>query len=160
VRYQALRTRPDITPQPVLDIDRTAAYELLTQAWSESETVFTDPATAARIVATYGIQVPAAEVVTEVETAIEAAEDLGYPVALKLIARDVVHKADTQGGRGHPRGSTRRTIRPAADVWTGRGTGRSAAGRGLPLGTYPPTYGGLASSSATSPAFVSWTSTH
>jgi len=97
VRYQALRTRPDITPQPVLDIDRTAAYELLTQAWSESETVFTDPATAARIVATYGIQVPAAEVVTEVETAIEAAEDLGYPVALKLIARDVVHKADVGG---------------------------------------------------------------
>ena len=97
VRYQALRTRPDITPQPVLDIDRTAAYELLTQAWSESETAFTDPATAARIVAAYGIQVPAAEVVTEVETAIEAAEDLGYPVALKLIARDVVHKADVGG---------------------------------------------------------------
>jgi len=97
VRYQALRTRPDITPQPVLDIDRTAAYELLTQAWSESEAAFTDPATAARIVATYGIQVPAAEVVTEVETAIEAAEDLGYPVALKLIARDVVHKADVGG---------------------------------------------------------------
>ena len=97
VRYQALRTRPDITPQPVLDIDRTAAYELLTQAWSESETAFTDPATAARIVATYGIQVPAAEVVTEVETAIEVAEDLGYPVALKLIARDVVHKADVGG---------------------------------------------------------------
>ncbi len=97
VRYQALRTRPDITPQPVLDIDRTAAYELLTRAWSESETAFTDPATAARIVATYGIQVPAAEVVTEVETAIEVAEDLGYPVALKLIARDVVHKADVGG---------------------------------------------------------------
>ncbi len=97
VRYQALRTRPDITPQPVLDIDRTAAYELLTQAWSDSEAAFTDPATAARIVATYGIQVPAAEVVTEVETAIEAAEDLGYPVALKLIARDVVHKADVGG---------------------------------------------------------------
>ena len=97
VRYQALRTRPDITPQPVLDIDRTAAYELLTRAWSESGTAFTDPATAARIVATYGIQVPAAEVVTEVETAIEVAEDLGYPVALKLIARDVVHKADVGG---------------------------------------------------------------
>ncbi|MFX0003988.1 MAG: acetate--CoA ligase family protein [Candidatus Hodarchaeota archaeon] len=42
-----------------------------------------------------GIPVPAQNLTTSKEETISAAEDIGYPVVLKLIAEDIVHKSDT-----------------------------------------------------------------
>src|SRR5262245_22491025 len=49
---------------------------------------------AKRLLADAGISVPAGRVVDSVEAALAAADELGYPVALKLTATDLLHKSD------------------------------------------------------------------
>ncbi|RYH01264.1 CoA-binding protein [Salipiger sp. IMCC34102] len=46
------------------------------------------------ILAGYGVSIPAATLTTTVEAAVEAAESCGYPVVLKGVVGDVVHKSD------------------------------------------------------------------
>ncbi|MFX1317276.1 MAG: acetate--CoA ligase family protein [Promethearchaeota archaeon] len=42
-----------------------------------------------------GISIPAQKSTTTIDETITAAEDIGYPIVLKLIAEDIVHKSDT-----------------------------------------------------------------
>ncbi|MHA2472618.1 MAG: acetate--CoA ligase family protein [Promethearchaeota archaeon] len=42
-----------------------------------------------------GIQVPSQKLATSKEETVSAAEEIGYPVVLKLMAEDIVHKSDT-----------------------------------------------------------------
>ncbi|MFX1409416.1 MAG: acetate--CoA ligase family protein [Promethearchaeota archaeon] len=42
-----------------------------------------------------GISIPAQKLTTSIDETISAAEDIGYPLVLKLIAEDIVHKSDT-----------------------------------------------------------------
>ncbi|MFX0005216.1 MAG: acetate--CoA ligase family protein [Promethearchaeota archaeon] len=42
-----------------------------------------------------GIHVPAQKLTTSKEETISAAEDIGFPVVMKLMAEDIVHKSDT-----------------------------------------------------------------
>jgi acetyltransferase len=45
----------------------------------------------------YGIRVPPFRVVESVESAITAATEIGYPVALKVVSEEVLHKTDAGG---------------------------------------------------------------
>jgi acetyltransferase len=42
-----------------------------------------------------GILVPSQKLTTSQEETISAAEDIGFPVVMKLMAEDIVHKSDT-----------------------------------------------------------------
>jgi len=53
----------------------------------------TEPETK-RLVARYGIQVSREQLCPTLERAIEAAEAIGYPVALKAVCRELVHKSE------------------------------------------------------------------
>lgn len=56
-------------------------------------------ADAVALLAVYGIPYPAHAVATSAAEAVDSAERLGYPVVLKVISRDVVHKSDAGGVR-------------------------------------------------------------
>ncbi len=56
-----------------------------------------DEAGAKALLATYGIGVPAGQVVATAGEAVAAAEALDYPVALKILAEGVIHKSDMGG---------------------------------------------------------------
>lgn len=56
-----------------------------------------DEAGAKALLATYGITVPEGRVAGTAEEAVAAAQVLGYPVALKVIAEGVIHKSDIGG---------------------------------------------------------------
>jgi acetyltransferase len=45
----------------------------------------------------YGIRMPDGGLAADAESAVEVAEKVGYPVALKLVAEDVTHKTDVGG---------------------------------------------------------------
>lgn len=102
-RYQQLISRPDLTPTPVANVDAEQARALLKAAWEQSGgqenggQLFLDAETAAQVAAAYGIRVPASELAATAEDAVAIAEKIARPVALKLIAPDVVHKADVGG---------------------------------------------------------------
>jgi acetyltransferase len=95
--YRRLRTRPDLTPAPINDVNREAAYALLRAAWERNGASFLDAETAAQVVGAYGVPIPHSGIATRPEEAVAIAEKSGYPVVLKLIAPDVVHKADVGG---------------------------------------------------------------
>ncbi|MBD3368703.1 MAG: CoA-binding protein [Candidatus Eisenbacteria bacterium] len=46
---------------------------------------------------TVGIGLPESRVARTIQDAVEAAEDLGYPVVMKVVSRDILHKSDVGG---------------------------------------------------------------
>ncbi|HOT92346.1 MAG TPA: acetate--CoA ligase family protein [Anaerolineae bacterium] len=95
--YRKLRERPDLTPTPIKDVDRATAQTLLNAAWKHNGAGFLDAETAAQVADAYGIPVPFSGLATTADEAVALAEKAGYPVVLKRIAADVVHKADVGG---------------------------------------------------------------
>jgi len=95
-RYGQIRTRPVPDPEPVAGVDRERALALVRAARAAGEHVL-DPQAGAEVAAAYGLQVPPSSLVTTAEDAVALAERIGYPVALKLVAPGVVHKADVGG---------------------------------------------------------------
>lgn len=95
-RHQAaLLQLPDDQP-PELAVDRPAARAILRQAlasgreWLEQED-------ARRLLQAYGIPTVATRRVRDVDEAVAAAGDIGYPVALKVESQQIVHKSDVGG---------------------------------------------------------------
>ncbi len=52
---------------------------------------------AKEILQAYGFEVPGGNLVNEASDALEVAERLGYPLAMKIVSPDVVHKSDVGG---------------------------------------------------------------
>ncbi|MFH7319064.1 acetate--CoA ligase family protein [Desulfurivibrio sp. D14AmB] len=51
------------------------------------------------VLAAYGFQVPEGYLATTTEEAVEVAERIGFPVALKIVSPDIIHKSDLGGVR-------------------------------------------------------------
>jgi acetyltransferase len=58
---------------------------------------FLKASTAAEIISSYGIAVADERLVSSAEDAVHAAEEVGYPIVLKLISGDLLHKSDVGG---------------------------------------------------------------
>jgi acyl-CoA synthetase (NDP forming) len=58
-----------------------------------------DEATAKALLAPAGIPFPPERLCTDVEAAVAAADELGYPVAMKIVSADITHKSDVGGVR-------------------------------------------------------------
>ncbi|KAA9166470.1 acetate--CoA ligase family protein [Amycolatopsis acidicola] len=58
-----------------------------------------DEDAARTLLAEYGLRGPAAETVPDVESAVAAAERIGYPVAVKVVSRRIAHKTEAGGVR-------------------------------------------------------------
>jgi acetyltransferase len=78
------------------DAARETAKTTITQAASEHR-VFVTGQVAADVVAAYGIRVPAGELARDRDFALDAAARIGYPVALKIVSPQILHKSDVGG---------------------------------------------------------------
>ncbi len=56
-------------------------------------------ASAKAILAAYDFHVPAGRIVASADEAVETAERIGFPVVMKIVSRDVIHKSDVGGVR-------------------------------------------------------------
>jgi len=52
---------------------------------------------ARQIVAAYGLPLPSSQLALNVEQAVQSAEEIGYPVVMKIISPDILHKSDIGG---------------------------------------------------------------
>jgi succinyl-CoA synthetase beta subunit len=77
----------------VLSIER-----LLTAVRGSGRLTLTEPETKS-ILAMAGISVPRTQVVTNVSEALAKAQELGFPVVLKIVSPDLPHKSDAGGVR-------------------------------------------------------------
>lgn len=76
--------------------DRATAQSLVRAALARGESMLSEPETK-RVLAAYGIPVLATHSVASVREALDCAQELGYPVALKVLAPQLGHKSDVGG---------------------------------------------------------------
>jgi len=87
------RTPPSI---PEVKPDTALVRTIVNAALKEGRAALTEPE-AKRVLSAYGIPVAPTEVVHSAQHAAAAAERIGFPVALKILSRDIVHKSDVGG---------------------------------------------------------------
>lgn len=95
-RHHHIRRRRTGEPEPVTQIDRKRAQELVEGGLREGRGLLDDQA-GADIGEAYGLSVPQSGLASTADQAVMLAERIGYPVALKRIAPHVVHKSDVGG---------------------------------------------------------------
>ncbi len=78
--------------------DRQAAQQLIQQARAANRTLLTE-FESKQLLAAYGIPTVETRVATSEDTAVAAAEAMGYPVVLKLHSETITHKTDVGGVR-------------------------------------------------------------
>jgi len=80
---------------PSFDVNRSAVRSLLGQAKSEKRDLLLSEAL--DVLEYYGIPTVKSVVAATVDDARQAAEEIGYPVAIKIIAEQISHKSDVGG---------------------------------------------------------------
>src|SRR5262245_50893236 len=76
--------------------DRAAVQAVLDKVRAEGRTVLTAPE-GKQVCAAYGIPVPQEGLATSASEAARLAQEIGYPVVLKIVSTDILHKTDAGG---------------------------------------------------------------
>ncbi len=97
VDYASWRDRP---PRVVtrFRVNRRRAERIITRSLRSGK-IHLGEVKSKSILQAYGFQVPEGYLAVTQEEAIEAAERLGYPVAMKIVSPDIIHKSDLGGVR-------------------------------------------------------------
>lgn len=99
-RLAEWRARPEGVVPDVTGLDLPGARAVVDAAFADRpDGGWLDPDAAHRLLGCFGIPVVRTRRVTDAETAVAAADTLGYPVVLKVDAPTIVHKTDVGGVR-------------------------------------------------------------
>ncbi len=91
---QTMGRRPDPPERIDLPIDEIRA--VLEGARADGRTFLLAPE-ATRIAAHLGLDMPKSILARNLDEAVRAASEIGYPVAMKVVSKDIVHKSDAGG---------------------------------------------------------------
>ncbi len=91
---RALQRTPPSVPEVLSDTNLVRS--IVQGALAEKRSVLTEPE-AKRVLAAYGIPVVPTEIVRDAAGAAAAAVRIGFPVAVKILSRDITHKTDVGG---------------------------------------------------------------
>jgi acetyltransferase len=91
---RALQRTPPSIPEARSDTDLVRA--VVKGAMAQKRSVLSEPE-AKRVLAAYGIPVVPTEVVLDAAEAAHVATRIGFPVAVKVLSRDITHKSDVGG---------------------------------------------------------------
>src|SRR5439155_2892648 len=80
----------------MMNYDRTAVRVVLDQVRAEGRTALT-ASEGKRVCEAYGIPVPQEGLATSAHEAVRLAQEIGYPVVLKIVSTDILHKTDAGG---------------------------------------------------------------
>ncbi len=103
------------------DVDRERVRKLVTQAKKRPRPYLSEPE-CHEILKAYGLPVVEFELVTSADEAIKAANKIGYPVVIKIVSPDILHKTDFGGVRINLKGEDE--LRSAYDVMMNEVKGR------------------------------------
>ncbi len=95
--YSYYRTRSTpIEPAPEMDIDTDKVNDIIRKVRADNRT-FLLASEAQAIMQIAGIPVPKSRIAHNLDEAIQYAEEIGYPVVMKIVSRDIIHKSDAGG---------------------------------------------------------------
>ncbi|MGC9394223.1 MAG: acetate--CoA ligase family protein, partial [Anaerolineae bacterium] len=81
---------------PYQDVDPDAARAIIAQARAAGR-VYLSEIESKKVFAAYGLPVAMTELATSEDAAVQLAETMGYPVVLKIMSPDILHKSDAGG---------------------------------------------------------------
>ena len=87
---------PELEPPVFDDIDRDKVKVIFDGAKEDGRKVLF-PHEAAQVAKAYGIPAPGSGLATTADEAVEYAEGMGYPVVMKVVSPDIMHKTDIGG---------------------------------------------------------------
>jgi acetate---CoA ligase (ADP-forming) len=90
--------RPARSYKPLADVDRAAARKILDFARNEGREQLTQ-IEALDLLGAYGVRSARGKMATSADDAARIATDIGYPVVLKVVSPDVIHKTEVGGIR-------------------------------------------------------------
>jgi len=96
LRFRVLREAGHAPPVTFDDVDPAKAREILAAAAGAGRTHLSE-VEAEKVLAAYGLPLLASRVVASADAAAGAAAELGYPVVMKVLSEDIVHKVDVGG---------------------------------------------------------------
>ncbi|HEU5173446.1 MAG TPA: acetate--CoA ligase family protein, partial [Gemmatimonadaceae bacterium] len=97
VRYGRIAERPP-RAVPVLDVNRERVRGIIDRARAAGETKLSE-LDALAVVESYGVPTIGADMARSVDEAVSLAERAGFPVVLKIVSPQVIHKTDVGGVR-------------------------------------------------------------
>jgi acetate---CoA ligase (ADP-forming) len=97
VKQRAWQEKPD-PPVEVMDLDVQRVLEIFEKTRAEGRLKMGD-SEARAILEAYRIPVPAAKLCASADEAVAFAEEIGYPVVMKIASPDILHKTDIGGVR-------------------------------------------------------------
>jgi len=93
--YRQIRSRPE--PEYVkFDVDQDTTHKVLNSVREDGRMTIGD-SEARQILTAYGMKIPVSELAATPEEAVETANQIGYPVVLKIASPDILHKTDVGG---------------------------------------------------------------
>ncbi|SNS78829.1 acetyltransferase [Noviherbaspirillum humi] len=95
-RNQRLLMEVPTMPEKAGREDRRRARAMVQQALADGRSILSEPE-AKRVLAAYGIPVVQTRTAASAEEAARLAQEIGFPVALKIVSPDVPHKSDVGG---------------------------------------------------------------
>jgi len=95
-KYESWIARPRTEVRVFKDVDKDRALQVIERVKHEGRTYMTD-IEAFEVLNAYGFDVPVHKLTTSLEDALVAANEIGYPVVLKVASPDIVHKVDVGG---------------------------------------------------------------
>jgi acetyltransferase len=94
--YKRFLSQSATEPATFIDVNKERVKEIITSARGDGRVVLLSTE-AADLVEAYGIPVPANRLVKTAEEAVKAADEFGYPIVLRIVSPDILHKTDIGG---------------------------------------------------------------
>ena len=96
--YAHVRELSKEVPQTYSDTDREKALDVISKARKEGRDALTE-IESKQVFSAYGLDVTHAKIATSEEEAISFAEEIGFPIVMKIVSPDILHKSDAGGVR-------------------------------------------------------------
>jgi acetyltransferase len=97
-QYTGWVNRPRTRVRVYSDVDRGRAREIIEKARADGRRFLPEPEAHA-LLSAYGFPVLSSRLAETEERAVQAADEIGYPVVLKVVSPNVIHKFDVGGVR-------------------------------------------------------------
>jgi acetyltransferase len=94
--YTSMLERPQQEREEIEGLDRGSAADILREARDDGRVNLTI-VESIRLARAYGIPVPRAAIAKSAQEAGELAEKIGYPVVMKIVSPEIIHKTDLGG---------------------------------------------------------------
>ncbi len=94
--YWKFRERMGMEFKRFEDVDKEKVKEIIENARKEGRNFLLEPE-AKEIFRAYGLPVPAGKVATNEEEAVEIAKEIGFPVVMKIVSPQIIHKTEAGG---------------------------------------------------------------